>query len=463
MILGDVFQRFVEDSPVSVMTQALLENALPPSVVDDLFERHAHLQYTRDLLFSDVVNLMSTVVCRIRPSINAAFKKMADTLSVTKKAVYDKIDRVETSTSAALVRHTGTAFTEVIDALGGRKDPWLAGYRTRILDGSHLPGTEHRIAPLRTTRAGALPGQSLVIFEPESMLVIDVILCEDGHAQERSMTAEILALVGSNDLWIADRNFCTTTLLFGIAARGGGFVIRQHGSTLTWEAVGNRAPCGRCETGAVFEQKLKLTNDAGEILFVRWVTVELDSPTRDGDRSIHILTNLPAENADAILVAKLYRGRWTLETAFQELEAALHGEIDTLGYPKAALFAFCIALVAYNVLSTVKAALRSVHGTEVADQQVSGFYLADEVAGTHRGMMIAIPKDEWVVFHGMSPQEISPIPKVLARAVRLSEFRKQPRGPKKPRPKRQSGAKVKHVATAKLLKKEKDKSTKHQK
>ena len=133
-----------------------------------------------------------------------------------------------------------------------------------------------------------------------------------------------------------------------------------------------------------------------------------------------------------------------------------------MGYPKAALFAFCIALVAYNLLGAVKAALRSVHGTKVADQQVSGFYLADEVAGTHRGMMIAIPKDEWVVFHGMSPQEISPILKDLAKAVRLSEFRKQPRGPKKPRPARDSGDKVKHVATARLLKNGRDKPRRHQ-
>ena len=53
----------------------------------------------------------------------------------------------------------------------------------------------------------------------------------------------------------------------------------------------------------------------------------------------------------------MYRKRWTLETAFQELEASLHGEINALGYPKAALFALSIAMVSYNVLSTVKAAL----------------------------------------------------------------------------------------------------------
>src|SRR5512135_1361415 len=307
MILGDVFQRFVEDSPVSVMTQASLENALPPSVVDDLFERQAHLQSTRELLFSDVVNLMGLVVCRIRPSINSAYDKMAARLTVTKKAVYDKIDRVETATSAALVRHTGAAFTRVIDALGGRRDPWLPGYRTRILDGSHLPGTEHRIAPLRTTRAGALPGQALVIYDPESMLVVDAILCEDGHAQERSMTDEILMLVALGDLWLGDRNFCTTALLFGVAARGGSFVIRQHGSTLTWEAVGERAAKGRCDTGEVFEQTLRLTNDQGEILFARRISVDLDQPTRDGDRTIHMVTNLPEKDADAFTVATLYR------------------------------------------------------------------------------------------------------------------------------------------------------------
>jgi IS4 transposase len=453
MILPEIFERFVQDSPVSVMTQALLENALSPETVNTLFEDVAERQYTRDLLFSDVVNLMGTVVCRIRPSISAAYKKHKDALGVTRKAVYKKIDRVELGISAALVRHTAGALDPVITAMNGRREPWLSGYRTRIIDGSHLPGTEHRIKPLRTTRAGALPGQALVVFEPGSGLVTDVVLCEDGHAQERSMTDAILALVRPRDLWIADRNFCTTTILFGIAGRGGSFVIRQHGSTLTWEAVGERVAKGRCETGEVFEQTLRLTNDHGEIVFVRRITVELDQPTRDGDHTLHILTNLPEEDADALTVAALYRKRWTIETAFQELEASLHGEIDTLGYPKAALFAFCIALVSYNVLNTIKAAIRSVHGAAAAEA-ISGSDLAEEVAGTHRGMLIAIPKDEWTVFHDLSPEQMGQFLMASARVIRLDEYRKQPRGPKKPRPVRQSGAKIKHVATSKLLKKQ---------
>jgi hypothetical protein len=283
------------------------------------------------------------------------------------------------------------------------------------------------------------------------MLVIDVVLCEDGHAQERSLLDQVLGTVAAKDLWIADRNFCTTDFLFGIARRGGSFVIRQHSSTLYYTLVGRRKARGRGATGEVFEQTLRATNPAGEVLFLRRVTVALDKPTRDGDTEIHLLTNLLVEAADAQEVADIYRRRWTIETAFQEMEKTLEGEIKELGYPKAALFSFCVALLSYNVMGTVKAALRAAHGAEAAGT-VSGFYLADEVQMNHRGMMRAIPKDEWVEFQEMPPVELAGLLVAWARTVPLSEYRKSPRGPKKPKPEKQSGVKISHVATSKILK-----------
>ena len=50
------------------------------------------------------------------------------------------------------------------------------------------------------------------------------------------------------------------------------------------------------DTGPVFEQTLRATNDADEVVFRRRVTVVLDKPTRDGDTAIHLLTNLPVEH-----------------------------------------------------------------------------------------------------------------------------------------------------------------------
>jgi IS4 transposase len=451
MILSDIFERFAEDSPLSVMAQGVMENALSPNVVDRLFEDVAEQQYTRKLLFSSIVDLMSVVVCRIRPAIHAAYQAHAETIEASLRAVYDKLDRLEPALSAALVRSTAERLEPVIDAMNGARSPLLPGYHVKILDGNHLAGTEHRLKELRTIRAGALPGQALVVLDPRLMLVTDVILCEDGHAQERSLLDRVLESVGAKDLWIEDRNFCTTNFLFGIARREAFFVVRQHASTLHWEFTGKRRACGRIDTGKVFEQTLRATNDAGEALVLRRITVVLDQPTRDGETEIHLLTNVPAKDARAKVIADLYHRRWTIETAFQELEATLNGEVNTLGYPKAALFAFCVALVSYNVLSTLKAALRSVHGEAVVAERVSGYYVADEIQMTHRGMMIAIPEDEWVVFHDLTPLELAGELVQLAGAVRLPKYRKHSRGPKKPKPKKQSGAKIKHVATAKIL------------
>jgi IS4 transposase len=457
MVLDDIFQRFAEQSPVTVMARAALEHALDSRAVDALFEDVAERQYTRTLLFSQVVDLMGAVVCNVRPAIHAAFQANAESIGVSLRAVYDKIDRTEPGLSAELVRHTARTLGPVITAMGGGRPAWLPGYSIKILDGNHLAGTEHRLKELRSVGAGALPGHALVVLDPQAMLVTDVFPCEDGHAQERSLLDQVLETIRSGEVWIADRNFCTTGFLFGIARRGGYFVIRQHKVTLHIELVGERRSCGRTETGMVFEQEVRLSDEGGEVMRGRRVTVELDKPTRDGETEVHVLTNLSSEMADALTVADLYRKRWTVESAFGELATCLNGEVNTLGYPKAALFAFCVALVSYNVLSVIKAALRSVHGVE-AVEEVSGYYLADEIAGTHRGMMIAIPEDEWVMFAGLTASALGEILKELAAKVRLSALRKHRRGPKRPQPKRASGAKIGHVSTAKLLAERKPRS-----
>lgn len=450
MVLDDIFERFAEQSPVTVMARAALEHALAPQAVDAIFQAVAQRQYSRTLLFSTVVDLMGTVVCNIRPAIRAAFQADAESIGVSLRAVYDKIGRTEPGVSAELVRHTARTLGPVITAMGGGRQPWLPGYPIKILDGNHLAGTEHRLKELRTIGAGALPGHALVVLDPQAMPVADVFPCEDGHAQERSLLDQVLQAIRPGEVWIAGRNFCTTGFLFGISRRGGHFVIRQHQATLHIELLGERQSCGRTETGTVYEQEARLSDEDGESMRVRRITVVLDVPTRDGETEVHILTDLPAEAADALTIAELYRKRWTVEAAFGELATCLKGEVNTLGYPKAALFAFCVALMSYNVLSVVRGALRSVHGEE-AVEGVSGYYLADEIAGTHRGMMIAIPEDEWTVFADLTPSALGGMLKGLAAKVRLSALRKHPRGPKRPQPKRESGAKIKHVSTAKLL------------
>jgi len=117
--------------------------------------------------------------------------------------------------------------------------------------------------------------------------------------------------------------------------------------------------------------------------------------------------------ANAKVIAKLYRDRWTIETAFQELQKWFNSEINALGYPPAALFGFCVSLISYMMVSVIKAVLCSVHGMNTVEQKVSGYYLADEISGTYRGMMIAISVDEWKDFRLLTQRQFIALLKKL--------------------------------------------------
>jgi len=84
----------------------------------------------------------------------------------------------------------------------------LPGYRVKMIDGNTIAATEHRLKALREISSAPLPGQTLVVLDPSLMLAVDVFLCVDGHALERSLFDEVLPSVEENDVWIADRNFC---------------------------------------------------------------------------------------------------------------------------------------------------------------------------------------------------------------------------------------------------------------
>jgi hypothetical protein len=187
----------------------------------------------------------------------------------------------------------------------------------------------------------------LVVYEPTQGLVRDVLLCEDGHAQERSLFGEGLQTVHAGALWIADRNCCTREFRGAIDTHGAVFIMRQH-EGLPFALGSGRRSVGRSETGHVAEQRVQVWDAQGGAHLCRRLQVKLDQATRDGDRVRYILTNVPLRKASAKRVARLDRKRWTLETAFQPLEASFHAAINTLGYPKAALCGFGLALVAYT-------------------------------------------------------------------------------------------------------------------
>lgn len=447
-MLSSVFEQFVKQSPISVMAQVLMSRIFAEQRMDSLFTKHATVQYQQDLLFSSQVDLMSLVVCGIQKSVHAAYKARAATLSVSTTALYKKLCGIELGVTQALLRETGSDLICLLKALGGEQSSLLPGYRLKIVDGTCLACTDHRLKAIRNFAACALPGKAIVVLEPALKIATDIFLIEDGHAQERSEFDAILETVKPQDLWCGDRNFCTLKFLFTITEKKAFFVIRQHGA-LGYQELEELKQNSSPQTGELFEQKVKIDYE-GKSLTLRRVVLKLFVPTRDKEWEIAIFSNLP-DDVPAAKIAEIYRNRWSLESLFQTVTENFNGEIQTLAYPKAALFSFSMALVAYNILATLRGILGSVHGVGKIEAGLSDFYLVDEIQGTYRGMMIAIPHQEWEFFKTCSVEQIAQLLQQWATGVNLKRFLKATRGAKKPRVPLIVDSKHRHVSTARLL------------
>ena len=446
-------QRIFEVAPIPSMARGMIERLLNPSVMNRWFAKTSMVQYTRTLLFSSIFDMMCHVVLGSRKSVNAAFMANPETVGVSVQSVYNKLNGIEPHTSAELLRYVVREARPIIEALGPRK-PLLPGYRIKMLDGNCIEAAEHRIKELRSTSAGALPGKSLVVYDPALRIPIDVFPCEDGHAQERALLSYVLPTVEAGDIFIDDRNFCVRHFLLGVSAKNAYSIVRYHNG-MPIEILGKIKRAGETATGSLTEQAVAILNESGERVLFRLIRVYLKTPTRDGDKVISILTDVPKEVASARVIAELYRHRWKIETAFQELKKFWNSEINALGYPPAALFGFCVALVAHVILGVVKAALTSAHGADIVDNKLSGYYLADEISGSYRALSALIAQEEWEIFLNASQAEVIRMLKDLASRVKIRCFLKSPRGPKKPVPKKKFDPKHPHISIAKVLAKRK--------
>ena len=429
------------------MARLALEHALPADWVDGVFEANRQRQYSRELLFSTVVELTTLVSLGLRPSLHAAARQMPG-LPVSLACLYDKVNHTEPGILRALVRGSAERLGPVAAAMGQYAGS-LPGWRLRVLDGNHLPASEKRLGPLRGFRGAALPGQSLVVYDPDLGLVTDLVACEDAHASERAAVTPLLDGAQPGELWIADRHYCTGTVLRGLADAGACFIVREHANHPRLAERGEWRAGGRVETGLVREQAI--TMDYYQAWWRR-IELALDQPTGDGETTIRLWSNLP-EAITAERIAELYRTRWRIEGMFGRLESVLHSEVSSLGHPRAALLGFAAAVLAYNVLALLQRAVEQAHQQQEPPAEVSTYHLAVQVRGSYEGLLIAVPPECWPPWQGVDPAGLAQRLLRLARNIDPRQVATSKRKPKPKTPKGYVNGKTarKHVATARLL------------
>jgi hypothetical protein len=443
----------IEISPLTVLVRGVLEWACPQAFFEELFDRECRpQQWNRKLTVSAIAWLMLAVVSGVRRSVFAAFQadqaSDAPAITATASALYAKYGRVDPRFTTAAVRESGRRMSELLRAAGAPESFGWEGYRVIILDGTDLGGTEHRLKVLRPIKAAGLPGRFVAAYESATGVVIGATASEDAYTSERESVRAILAAAVPHDLFVADRHFCTTEILFAILDRRASFVIRQH-ENLRWRPLKEASPVGRVATGAVWEQPIEVeATDTGARRRMRRIILALDTPTDEGDTEVVLLSNL--KGVSALRICELYRDRWRTERHFSLVKTVLHGEIEGLGRPRAALFAMGMALVAANALAVVKQALRVTHGAGELEK-LSGYYMADEVAGNYRAVDVLVAEAEWGALEAAPAQTFWDWCRGVASRVRTRGLHKHPRAPKKPQPPRASGKDRHHYSTYRLL------------
>ena len=442
----EVLERFESQAPASVMARIALEQAMPAAWIDEVFEANRQRQYPRELLFSTVVELMTLVSLGLQPSLHAAARKM-ENLPVSLAALYDKVNRTELPLLRALVQGSSARLQPIAAALNVA--PCMPGWQLRIVDGNHLPGSQKRLAPLREHRGAALPGHCLVVYDPDLAQVVDLVACEDAYESERTAVMPLFDSAGAGQIWIADRHFCTRTILQRCHEAGASFIVRQHSKHPVIVQEGPWRDAGRCETGPLREQTLQI--DEGQASWRR-IELKLDQPTDSGESVLWLWSNL-LDNISAEQIAALYRRRWSIEGMFGRLESVLNSEISTLGHPRAALLGFTVAVLAYNMLSLIKRCVEHAHRQEAPQLDVSTYHLAQHVRGAYEGLIIAVPPAYWP----NTPQDTAQVVQrllALARRIIPRQVATSKRGPKIEKPKGWvTGDKARaHVSTARVLK-----------
>ena len=379
---------------------------------------------------------------------NQAYKKYQKELQTSVEAYYGKLNRTEPAISEAVVRYSAGRAGELLDQLDFQ--PWevLRGYRCFSLDGNHLQKTQKRLKETRGLCAAPLPGTTVARFDHQTQLFDQAYLLEDAHAHEAAVLDRVLEDLAKGDLVIADRHFCIVKFLLGIADRCGCFLIRQHGR-LKGKLLGKRKRVGRIDTGMVYEQALEI-GDGDASLVVRRITVCLDKPTRDGDTELHILSNVPADDASACKLAEIYRQRWEIENAFHILTMTMTCEMKSNCYPRCALFLFCMAMFAYNCRQVLLASLYAEHEQDDVDQ-MSQYQVSIDIVSPMEGMLTAINEQEWDRLTPRSSSGLTAFLRRVSRSVDVRSYRKSVRGPKKPKPPRKRCKTGTHVSTHRLL------------
>ena len=265
MMLGQVFQKFARESPLTVMSRVMLATIFPVNQFDQILPKAVDTLQFRESLFSTIVDLMG-LVGQIHSKTHVIYHTPHNDLKMVLNAFCQNPKRIKPNVPAGWVKQTADHLDPVVHKMGRILPDSLCGYSVRTV--AHIDLSGNRFNESRQGKCRTKPCQSSVVLDPNLMLAKDVFLHAKikDNAQEDLIYDALLDSVRPQDIWIAPPTFNISSFVKGIERRQAFFVLRQNKAKLPWMPAGRRKLQGQVDLGDVFEQKVQLINGQGNKL-----------------------------------------------------------------------------------------------------------------------------------------------------------------------------------------------------
>ncbi|KVN21093.1 prevent-host-death protein [Burkholderia sp. MSMB1552] len=440
-MMRTIVERFVEQSPMAIMARLVLQCALHDDWIDAAADMDdaPNGEPIRETLFALAVDAFAAIAARTRAPGSAAAGASPE-LGAAVTALHDGMSRLRAGWGRALVKDSVELLQPLAAMRAEDRAPAVGGMRLRVLDGGACAPGADGCACDDPARDAAERARALPVYDPALGMIVDLLPYERGRAHERALVAALLETVRAGELWIVDGRFDTDAILSGWPRGGGAFIVREYGRTLACRPLGDWHEAGVLGDGRLYEQAVGIAGDggvsgmpgmpgmSGVFRRIEWRRgagspshSHSDSPSDSGSDSdslepgstIAVLTDLPAAPFDAREVVQLSCTRWrdALPLPIEPvLGAARFGNVPA----RAAQLARGIAALAYNALGAMMKAVAGALDLDARDIERLPPHIADGVAATYAGMMIALPPEWWRRYDRLSAATLGQIVRLLA-------------------------------------------------
>jgi hypothetical protein len=365
----------------------LFDHVLDDDLCGEVFDAHRGRCYEDELTFPTLVRVIRDALVLHGGSANRAILDAVEAgrLGAAPSGVYRKLSNLPPALSQALLSR-GTARLAPLAAAAGASRVLAACFDDLdviVIDGKQLKKAAKRLLSTRAYSSGSLLGAKLLVaLSLRSGLAVAMNASEDGERNDvplvgglleqmqmlRAAAATTTAVATATTdaapaparpfLFVADRQFADLNLPALFTKDGDHFLLRCQ-KTLTFQGDPSRpAQCGVDEAGRAFTQAwgwIGGTEDQRQRRRRRYVRrITLPRPDQKDD-DIILITDLLEESAyPAADLLGLYRLRWNIEQAFQQV-TEVFALAKLIGCtPRGIIFQGALCLLIYNLTLTIK-------------------------------------------------------------------------------------------------------------